>query len=199
MALSDLILSYMQEEFKKNGTSRFSSKMVSDYCREVRPDIKKNSVYAELSRMKGNNLIANTEEKVSDQPGAFYFTLDTTSDETTGDIEPVTKAEDSKDLIIELLNEIKGLASSHVTVDGDKLADVINKRLSDLGSDSLAYLIKGFTNLQYGDLNNRLDEIEELWRRAYIKAKDNNDYQRGIKDGIKIAIEMGLQPPPVAN
>lgn len=45
--------------------------------------------------------------------------------------------------IVNRINEVKQIASSHVTVDGDKLADVINARLQNLKlGDSLIYAVR---------------------------------------------------------
>jgi len=99
------------------------------------------------------------------------------------------------------IEELKTVASSHVTVDGDKLADVINKRLGDLTlDDSFVYRVREEIEnyklrnaFDHDPIQRRLDEIEELWKRF---AKDESeDYKRGIKDGIQIAVEMGIFIP----
>jgi hypothetical protein len=95
--------------------------------------------------------------------------------------------------------ELKEIASSHVTVDGDKLADVINKRLGDLRSDdSFIYLVREELDDRSVKVEQRVSEYFKSFN--YLLEKVNSqpgteDYKRGIKDGIRLAIEMGLRLP----
>ena len=109
----------------------------------------------------------------------------------------------SLDPITERLETIKTIVTKHITVDGDQLADVINKRLANLQlDDSFIYRVREevvglvkVTEPQYSSesLHTRLDEIESLWRK--FATSENDDYKRGIKDGIRIAVDMGLFIP----
>lgn len=91
----------------------------------------------------------------------------------------------------ETLNEIKTVASSHVTVDGDKLADVINARLGNLKlEDSFLYRVREETD---NIVESRLGQyIDMLLDRPDAPSK-SDDYRAGIKDGIRMALEMGLK------
>lgn len=110
--------------------------------------------------------------------------------------------------IVNRINEVKQIASSHVTVDGDKLADVINARLQNLKlEDSFIYRIRGEVMTGYEHsakvTNNRLDMLaERIQNLAELKTiptevSNSSDYRVGVKDGIKdgirMALEMGLK------
>lgn len=102
--------------------------------------------------------------------------------------------------------QIKEIASSHVTVDGDKLADVINKRLGDLKrEDSFVYAVRdqadGVIDARLGQYSDHLlMDITDLLS-SKIKTPEGvsneDDYRVGVKDGIKdgirMALEMGLK------
>lgn len=88
--------------------------------------------------------------------------------------------------IVNRINEVKQIASSHVTVDGDKLADVINARLKDANDEgSLFFAIH--KSIVY--------EADRILEEVNIPegVSNPNDYRAGIKDGIRMALEMGLK------
>lgn len=112
-----------------------------------------------------------------------------------------SKLVDKFGAIIGRLEAIERRVSDHVTVDGDKLADVINARLQNLKlEDSFVYTIReevdnvtetrigGYTDL----ILERLQNLAEL-KGIPSSVNDADDYKRGIKDGIRLAVEMGIK------
>jgi hypothetical protein len=86
------------------------------------------------------------------------------------------------------INELK---SSHVTVDGDKLADVINARFQNLKlNDSFIVKLDEQTD---SVIDRRLGEYTDIILDRLDKLTDSDDYKRGIKDGIRLAVEMGIK------
>jgi hypothetical protein len=280
--LSQEIIQYMEGMYTKQKVYKISSKMVTEFIHSTRPTLNRNHIASEISNLKKKKVIVGIDEKVPDQPGAFYFALASVLEEVTkptdGNIEvtkvpaqkptppvanpfdkvfsqleliltqitglskgytelvqTVNNVEDNNKLhassqskllahyyetlnghigegIAELVKnqqiirndgqshfeELKEIASSHVTVDGDKLADVINKRLGDFKlEDSFIYRVREEvyerSTTPIDSLHTRLDEIEELWKK--FATNESDDYKRGIKDGIRIAVEMGIFIP----
>lgn len=109
--------------------------------------------------------------------------------------------------IVNRINEVKQIASTHVTVDGDKLADVINSRLQNLKlEDSFIYRVREenqkaiepiwdatkAVNDQTVKLSQTIQErIQNL--AVPTGVSNSSDYRAGIKDGIRMALEMGLK------
>jgi hypothetical protein len=89
--------------------------------------------------------------------------------------------------------ELKSIASGHVTVDGDKLADLVNARLQDLKfENSLIYQIReemdNVTERRLGQYTDLI--LEKIQVPSTVSNSD--DYKEGIKAGIALAAEMGL-------
>lgn len=96
--------------------------------------------------------------------------------------------------VIEQLVELRSIASSHVTVDGDKLADVINSRLGDLQQDdSFIYRVREEMHDMHKSLTHLFNNVTAP--ANFDTLTDDEKYRQGIRDGIKLAVEMGLILP----
>lgn len=88
---------------------------------------------------------------------------------------------------------IKEIASTHVTVDGDRLADVINARLGNLKlEDSFIHKVTYSTDLLTERMQRMADTLAEL-KGVPSTVSNSSDYRAGVKDGIRMALEMGLK------
>lgn len=150
-----------------------------------------NKKLSEIKEALGNSEITLDEEDFDKLAGKLEERLKT----------PLT------DILAEL-REIRTVTSTHVTVDGDKLADVINARLQNLKlDDSFIYAVREEvmnSGLHFaGDANSKFDLVTERMQRmadtlAEFKGvpssvTNSSDYRVGVKDGIRLALEMGLK------
>jgi hypothetical protein len=88
------------------------------------------------------------------------------------------------------LTEIKELASSHVTVDGDKLADVINARLQNIRfEDSFIYALRE----EFAPIADMITAHCVSSEPSSPPVENSSDFKEGIKVGIALAVEMGLR------
>ena len=138
----------------------------------------------------------NPFDKVNSQLGEILSKVNGIATGYAQMVERISSSDSAE--IINLLVEIKDLASSHVTVDGDKLADVINSRLQDYQrEDSFIYGIRGEVVNETGKsvegIYHALDKLKAP--EKFDNLTDDEKYRQGIKDGIKLAVEMGLILP----
>ncbi|MFE1915006.1 hypothetical protein [Streptomyces anandii] len=132
------------------------------------------------------NGLANGYGQVVEFQQAQRKAIESINSYTNGAAELISSALKGEfDSIRKRLDEIKSIASSHVTVDGDKLADVINARLQDMRrEDSFVYRVR----------DEVMDGIEKIeMPDDYSSLTDEEKYKQGLKDGIKLATELGLK------
>lgn len=99
--------------------------------------------------------------------------------------------------VIDLLNKIQTAVAEPVVVDS-KIADTINERLTSyVRDDSLIYRVRE-------EMDDRIRAHERELKKAikgiqippeFATLSDDEKYQKGIRDGIKLAVEMGLVLP----
>jgi hypothetical protein len=102
----------------------------------------------------------------------------------------------------EVTQDLRGLRKSTVsssietTLDIANLAEVINDRLSDLTKEnSFIYRLRDDTGEFIDEL--KKDLPEEIIKLLPQLDYGSEDYKRGIRDGIKLAVEMKLNLPNV--
>jgi hypothetical protein len=93
----------------------------------------------------------------------------------------------SLNAINDLRQEIKK-APVRVEVPASAVAEAVNIRLSDLGhDDSFIYRVRE-------ELDERISKTEKLISSVQVPSSvaNPNDFREGIKEGIRLAVEMGL-------
>jgi hypothetical protein len=171
--LGQIILEHMEEAYKNDKTYKFSSKMIIEYCETYRPGLTKPYIMSELSNLKKAKKLISLDEKVPDQPGAVYFALSSVLEEVTNpangnsEMPPATPA----------------------NFPAHDPFDKVNTRLSELSTAVLSL----------PNMETALEVFEIRLNKAICDAiqsvNGTDDYKRGIKDGIKLAVEMGIRLP----
>lgn len=153
----------------------------------VNPFDKVNSQLGELLS-KVNGLAKGYAELVERKPSSdVLIMLQAISDK-------IDNSEVSATSIMGKLDRIAELASKPIIAD-DKLADAINARLQDLTKeDSLIYRIREEVADQLTDTEQNILNGIKL-PENFGTLSDEEKYQKGIKDGIRLAAEMGIILP----
>lgn len=217
------IIKFIREKYKKTGNYRFTSKDILQHLESIGRGTTTHTVSVTLSRMKKRGIIANLGEKresVEDSRAYYkYFTLTEILEKiTTPNKEeglsvkipdqpannPFDKVNERFDLV---LAQLKGLANGYAelaskptrAVNISELADAVNVRLNDLGrEDSFIYAIKEELGAEYVKLienqQDILSAVQELKVPSSVANPD--DYHAGIKEGIKLAVELGITVKP---
>lgn len=84
---------------------------------------------------------------------------------------------------------IASLKSAGEPIDYERIANAVNHRLGDLTKDdAFVYRVRE-------ELDDRIHKLEDLVRNIKVPSSvaNPNDYREGLKEGIRLASEMGLQ------
>lgn len=175
------------------------------------PEQKPQTVYAALSQMKKSGTLMNLDEKVPDQKGAKYFALTKVIDEMTKADKDDTMAHvpnqsstpvaESSEILTklnglvngytEITNKLNKLTESPIgtsqTIQNidERLEKVLEKRRID--PHYIADLLGKIVELKFNDIASALTQP--------IVSEDSYDYKRGLRDGIKLAVDMGIMLP----
>jgi hypothetical protein len=209
--LNARIVQFMRHLWITKGTYKVSSSMVTEHI----TDKPKATIYSALSSLKKTGDISNLDEKVPDQKGAVYFALNEVLDKVT---DPNAKKEvmasipqqASTEQVISLATVNDAYNTILAKLDGMAKGYTENtKVLGELRANSKSYP----EAISYDVVGQRLDGTMESWSESIVERivkhigettpssvvdVQGNDYKSGLKDGIRLAAEMGLIVPKTA-
>lgn len=208
-ALGKAIIEYMEEEYTRDGVYKFSSNKVAEYCFNLRDTWNKTNVRTMLSRLKSEGILVNLKERVPDERTSYYFALASVLKVVTETInsdahttflngnnvtkqsipqQTTTTPPNPFDAVNQSLKEIKAkvndLSNSYL-----ELVNALETKVTPPVADPVAIInFDGLANDIVVGINAELD----AW---LTKTDGSEDYKRGIKDGIRLAVEMGIILP----
>lgn len=199
-------IKYMEEVYSKNGNYKFTTSDVVDHLKKTHPSANKARVGQAISDAKRRTgEIVNLDETVPGVRGRIkYFTtktiLEKLTDPNNKEMEATAVALiqnspnvamanrfDKIDTVLgEIKAQLKGLAQGYSEIsknggssNSDEIATRVVEMLSDLtNKDSFIYSIR--------------DEFASHAESMAAGASSSEDYKKGLKDGIRLAIEMKL-------
>lgn len=215
--LREAVVKYMRDAYDKDGTYRHTTLEVVNALQKIRTTWNKGNVATELSHMKTDSVLINLE-KVPGGKGTIYIGLveimDKITSPTTIESVAIPTQKDASNVMTEVavktpatipvsvanpfdkvhaqLSEIQKVLDKVLskpeqsTLIPNQLVDSIMGNLTDLNNpNALIYRIR--EEIGHGN-----DEVNRHISEMVGKIDGSDEYKRGIKDGISMAMELGL-------
>jgi hypothetical protein len=218
--LANIIISYMDSEYTAKGVQKFSTIMILEHVQTIKKSWTKAHVMSEISHLKRDGVVVNLE-KIPDGRGAVFFTLASILEQETAPTKSVTiPAQTTKSSSLDgnnVMTEAKQVATPATAPNPfNKVNTQLEQIISQLNGLAQGYselaqrpntpvdvdgIIAGLTNLNESsslvyavreELWNNNEELIKDFAKLISTVDGSEDYKRGVKDGIKLASELGL-------
>lgn len=195
-SLKQYIFDYMEAEYEDSGKWQFTSGELADYCHKTRP-VARTTVSAALAVLRSQGWVEKVGKVSEPKSKEFYYspvsvlekvtspengksddmTTSTNSTVPTPAVVSTTPFDKVNSTLGEIKSKVEGLANGYV-----ELARTVEAVRQGQRSN--------ISNINYEEV---VVQIKEAINQSIPVADGSEDYKRGVRDGIQMAVQMGLK------